>query len=188
MTDVTVTYFDQTGPANTDAVLRIAKRRAEELGIDTFVVASVSGHTGLKAAEVFQGGKVIVITYVYGRDEPDTQRLSDENRRRLQDMGAIVHTATHALGGLGRAVRNKFNTYEVDDIVASTLRLCGDGLKVTCEITAMAADAGLVRTNQEVIAIGGTSEGVDTAIVVRPANTHTFFDMKVREILCKPRL
>ena len=52
----------------------------------------------------------------------------------------------------------------------------------------MAADAGLVRTDEDIIAIAGSGRGADTAVVMRPANAHDFFDLKVREILCKPRL
>ncbi len=50
----------------------------------------------------------------------------------------------------------------------------------------MAADAGLVRTDEDIIAIAGTRSGADTAIVVRPVNSQDFFDLKVKEILCKP--
>ena len=50
----------------------------------------------------------------------------------------------------------------------------------------MAADGGLVRTDEDVISIAGTHEGIDTAIVLKPVNVHNFFDLKVREILCKP--
>jgi hypothetical protein len=38
------------------------------------------------------------------------------------------------------------------------------------------------------IVIAGTGRGADTAVVIRPVNSQDFFDMKVREILCKPRL
>jgi hypothetical protein len=51
----------------------------------------------------------------------------------------------------------------------------------------MAADAGLVRTGEDVISLGGSGEGVDTALVVRPSNSSRFFDLKVREVICKPR-
>jgi hypothetical protein len=51
----------------------------------------------------------------------------------------------------------------------------------------MAADAGLVRTDEDVISIGGTSEGADTAMVLRPANSSNVFDLKIREIIAKPR-
>jgi hypothetical protein len=34
--------------------------------------------------------------------------------------------------------------------------------------------------------MGGTGKGLDTALVLRPANSQDFFDLKVKEILCKP--
>jgi hypothetical protein len=122
-----------------------------------------------------------------GFEVPNEQRLPEETRKRIEQMGASVVTATHALGGAGRAVRIKFNTMQSDEIMAHTLRILGQGVKVGCEIAAMAADAGLVRTDREVITIAGTGEGADTAMVVQPSNVHTFFDTRIREILCKPR-
>lgn len=59
---------------------------------------------------------------------------------------------------------------------------------MTIEIAMMAADAGLISTKEPCIAVGGTSQGVDTAILLRPENAQTFFDLKVMEILAKPRL
>ena len=50
----------------------------------------------------------------------------------------------------------------------------------------MAADAGLIRTDEEIISIGGTKRGVDTALLLKAAHTQNFFDLKVKEILCKP--
>ena len=88
--------------------------------------------------------------------------------------------------GLIRAIRKKFKMYLFEEVVANTLRLFGQGMKVACEITLMAADAGLVRTDEDIIAIGGTSRGADTAVVLRPVNSEDFFDLKVKEILCKP--
>jgi hypothetical protein len=96
--------------------------------------------------------------------------------------------ATHALGTLGRAVRKKFNTIQVDEIIANVLRLFGQGMKVACEVACMAADAGLIRTDEDSVAIGGTDQGADTAIIIRPSNTHTFPNARIREIICKPRL
>jgi hypothetical protein len=75
----------------------------------------------------------------------------------------------------------------VDEIIAQTLGVFGQGTKVACEIALMAADAGLIRTDEEVISIGGTGSGADTALVIKPAHTHDFFELKVKEILCKPR-
>ena len=103
------------------------------------------------------------------------------------EKGGVILTATHAFGGVGRAVRRRFNTYQVDEIIAQTLRVFGQGTKVACEIALMAADAGLIRTDEEVISIGGTARGADTALVVKPAHTHDFFELRVKEVLCKPR-
>ena len=180
-------YFDKPGSENTDEVLRIARQRAEELGIKTVVVASTKGDTAVRAVEVFKGLKVVCVTHSTGFREPDSQEFTEENRKIVEGKGGIVFTTTHTFAGVSRAVRNKFNTYIIGDIIASTLRIFGDGIKVACEITMMAADAGLVRTDEEVIAIAGTGKGADTAVVLTPVNSQNFFDLKVKEVLCKPR-
>ena len=66
------------------------------------------------------------------------------------------------------------------------LRTFCQGGKVAAEIALMAADAGLVCTADPVIAIAGTGCGADTAVVLKPANAQTFFDLKFLEIICMP--
>jgi len=183
-----VTYFENTGVANTDETLKLAKERADELGVRNIVVASKTGRTGLKAAEIFRGYNLVVVTQVIGFVEPNVHKLTAENRAVLEKNGAKVVTAAHAFGTLGRAINRKFNTIQVDEIIANVLRLFGAGVKVACEVTCMATDAGLVRANEDAIGIGGTSDGADTAILVKATNTHTFFDIRIREIICKPRM
>ncbi|MBW1765771.1 MAG: hypothetical protein JRJ65_01825 [Deltaproteobacteria bacterium] len=114
--------------------------------------------------------------------------MSEEARRKLESKGVSVLTCQHAFGGIGRGVRNKLSTYQLDEIVAYTLRTFGQGTKVAIELALMAADAGLVRTDEEVISIGGTGKGADTALVLQPANSANFFDLKVKEIVCKPAM
>jgi len=80
------------------------------------------------------------------------------------------------------------HTYQLDEIVAYTLRTMGQGFKVCLEIACMAADAGLVSVKKEAICIAGTGTGADTAVVLTPANAQGFFELKVHEIVCKPRL
>ena len=181
-------YFEKPGRENTDETLRLARERAEELGIRNVVVASSSGATGIKAAEVFKGYNLVVVTHVTGFREPNVQWFLPENRAVLEKNGVKIITAAHAFGTLGRAVNRKLNTIQVDEIIANVLRLFSQGLKVACEVTCMATDAGYVRTDEDAIGIGGSGGGSDTAIVVKPTNTHTFFDLKIREIICKPRL
>lgn len=190
MSQITVqgVYFEKPGRGNTEQTLQIAKARAEELGIKTILVATTGGETGVRAAEEFRGFNVVVVTHSTGFNEPDVQELTEGHRRAIEMAGAKILTCQHALGGVGRAVRKKLGTYELEEIIAYTLRIFGEGMKVACEIALMAADAGLVRTDEPAIAIAGTGRGADTAIVLRPANTQDFFDMHVMEILCKPRL
>jgi len=187
MLEVESVYFLEPGSANTEETLKVAKRRAEELGIKSIVVASTSGETGLKALKIFADYRVVVVTHTTGFQAPDTQELTSQTRAKILEKGGTILTATHAFGGLGRAVRRRFNTYQVDELIAQTLRVFGQGTKVACEIVLMAVDAGLIRTDEEIISIGGTASGADTALVVKPAHTHDFFQLKVREVLCKPR-
>lgn len=186
MFQVMTTYFEKPGPANTDMVMEIARGRAQELGIKTIVVATTTGATAIKAAQVFQGCHVVAVSSVTGHKKPDVQAFTPEMRAQFEALGGTVITAAHALGGFGRAVRRRLNTYQLDEIVAHALRILGEGYKVVVEIAAMAVDAGLARTDEDVIAIGGTGKGADFAAVIRPANTMDFFNIVVKEILCKP--
>ena len=55
-----IVYFDKPGIENTEEVLRIAKKRAQELGIKTIVVATTDREYRVRATEVFKGMKVVV--------------------------------------------------------------------------------------------------------------------------------
>jgi hypothetical protein len=180
-------YFDPPGRDNTAETLRLAAVRADLLGLQDIVVASNTGETGLLATQAFPGRRVIVVGSVFGYSEPNRAPMSPESVAAIESAGGRIVQAGHAFGMLGRAVNRKFNTIEVDEIIAHVLRLFGAGVKVGCEITCMAADAGLVRPGSEVLAIGGTGRGADSAIIVRATNTHNFFDLRILEIICKPR-
>jgi uncharacterized protein len=186
MTEAKICYFHDTGAENTTEVFSIAKLRAAELGIKTILVASTTGSTAVEAVKFFIGIKVIIVTHAAGYKKPNTQEFTEENRRKIEAHDGQILTTAHAFAGLSRAMRKKFNMYLLGEDVANTLRIFGHGTKVACEIALMAADAGLVRTDEDIISIGGTSRGADTALVLKPVNSDDFFDLKVREILCKP--
>lgn len=185
-TTTSCTYFGNPGKDNTDQVFQIAKARAEQLGISSVVVATTRGETGRRAAEIFSGFNLVLVTHSTGFKKPNQQELSEENRTAIKDLGGRVLTCQHAFGGVGRAVRKKLGTSEVEEIVAYTLRIFGQGMKVVCEIAIMAADAGLIRVGEPTISIAGTGRGADTAVVLKPANAQDFFDMRIMEVLCKP--
>ena len=181
-------YFENPGPQNTEKTLKLAAIRGQALGIRDIVVASTTGETGLKAAEFLKGFNLTVVTHSTGFREADLQELPAEKKEEIEKRGVKVLTCQHAFGGVNRAVRKKLATYELDEIIAHTFRTFGEGMKVAVEITLMAADAGLIRTDREAVAIAGTGNGADTALVVKPANAQTFFDLEIREIVCKPRV
>jgi len=181
-------YFEKPGPQNTARTLEIAKRRAEELDIRTILVASTRGNTGVQVAQQFQGYDVVVVTHSTGFAGPNTQELTEENRAAIEAAGARILTCQHALGGISRAMRKKWGTYAIDEIVAQTLRIFGEGMKVCVEIALMAADAGLVRAGEPCVVIAGTGRGADMAVVLTPAHVQQFFDLRVMEVLAKPRL
>jgi hypothetical protein len=185
-------YFEKPGgEENTKQTLSLAKARADALGIKTVVVASTVGGTAVKAVDVFKGYKVVVVTHTSGFREANTQEFTEENRKAVEKKGGIILTTTHAMGGIHRALSNTMPpppSSAIGDVVANTLRMFGQGMKVACEIAAMAADAGLVRTDEEIVSIGGTGRGADTAVIMQADYVHRFFNIKVKEIICKPRL
>ncbi|HJJ89967.1 MAG TPA: hypothetical protein O0Y05_02890, partial [Methanocorpusculum sp.] len=72
-------------------------------------------------------------------------------------------------------------------IAESFRRTLSVGLKVAVECVLIAADQGAISLNTEVVAVGGTENGADTVLVIKPANTASFFDLQVREIVAMPR-
>ena len=181
-------YFTRPGPKNTGALIKHAAKRAGELGIKKIVVASGSGRTAYGVLEAFDLGKheIIMVSQVTGFSKPDMQKLEPETRRDLEAKGVKIVTAAHAFGGVGRGVRNKLGSYQIDEIMAFTLRMFGQGTKVCVEVSYMAADRGWVRTDEEIVAIAGTGSGADTAVVIAPQPSHTGMELKVKEIIAKP--
>ena len=180
-------YFEAPGKQNTESVLELVKNYAQDEGIRDIVVASTTGETGVKASRLFREFNLVVVSHHVGFQEPGVWELKEENCKKILGNGAKILTATHALSGAERAVRKKFETIMPLEIMAHTLRLFGEGTKVCVEITVMAADAGLIPVDREVIAIGGTGRGADTALVIKPATASRFFNLEIREIIAKPR-
>ena len=189
MAKKTVTYFEAGGPRNTKETINLVRERALELGIRDIVVASTHGGTALKVSEAFAADKanIVAVTICEGfRSEGWT--MTPEERRKLQDRGIKVLTGIHALGDdIGQAFTEKRGGTTITDAVRETLYRFCQGMKVCVEIVLMAADAGLIPADREVIAVAGSGSGADTAIVVQPAYPQKFLDLKIKEIIAKPR-
>lgn len=179
--------FDKPGDTNTDQALAAACQRGKQLGLNEVVVSSSSGKTAYKALDVFAGFRLTVVTYHCGFREPFKSIMPDSVKSDLENKGATVVSATHALSGVERSIAKKHQGLYPALLIADTLRLFGQGTKVAVEISIMAADAGALSGN-DIVAIGGTAKGVDTALIIRPANQSDFLaDFCIREIICKPR-
>ena len=179
-------YFDQPGKVNTVPTLVEAARRGRELGLEEIVLATTSGRTAFEALEHCPGFKIVAVTYHCGFKEPFQSVMPDAVRQMLTDEGVQVVTATHALSGVERSVANKLGGVSPVLLMAATLKVFGQGAKVAIEVAIMAADAGAL-SGRDILAVGGSSHGADTALVVKPAHQSSFFDLRVREVVCKPR-
>ena len=180
-------YFDKAGEQNTDDALRIAVEETNKRSIHHMVVASTWGDTGLKAAKFLEGKGIglVVVSHNAGFSEEGKQEFDGAKRAQIEKLGGTVYTGTMVLRNLGTAIRS-LQSYSQQDLVANTLRIFGQGVKVCVEIAAMAADAGLIPC-EDCIAVAGTGRGADTVAVIRANSSNNFFQIKVREILAKPR-
>lgn len=187
MVEKITVYFAKAGEQNTDALLKEVRKYVKKEGIKDIVIASTTGRTGAKAAKMFKHYNVVVVGHCFGLKEPGKSELQEEYKRAILANGANIFVGTHALSSAERAVRKDFGTILPLELVANVLRRMGEGTKVCVEITLMAADAGLIPIDRDVVAIGGSGRGADTALLLRPANAARFFDLKIRELIAKPR-
>ena len=183
-----ISYWNKPGKRNTNKTIDLAIKRAKQSKIKYFVVASCSGATTKKLLKKGKNIKIVSVSHQAGFYKPGKCEMNKKTEEFLRKKGVAVYTGTHFFGGLGRAIRFKFGGLEPEELVANTLRIFGEGVKVTIEIAIMALDAGLIPYNKEIISIGGTGEGADAAIVCIPRHGKDFFSFEVREIICKPRI
>jgi hypothetical protein len=196
-------YFSEPGPQNGDALIEAVKERTRELGLKFVVVASDSGNTALKVAEALSDLKVKVVcvtayagvrlAWPRGGKWPS---ITGDTRRKLKDLGVkIVEETPWIFKGvtfdaqfLGRAAPS----WTIHEFVCRTM---GYGFKTALEVALIAAEAGAVPIDEEVVAIAGTGwlrGGSDCAIVVKPSavpkTTDVETGLEVREIIAMPRL
>lgn len=72
-------------------------------------------------------------------------------------------------------------------IIAQSLRMLGEGTKVCVEISTMAMDCGKIPYGEKIVAIAGSAEGADTAVILTPSHGSKIFETKIHEVICKPR-
>ncbi len=181
--------FDKPGRDNTARTLEIALERAAREDMP-LLVATTQGDTALEAMTYLAGkgelSRLRIVSHAYGTRMPGENAMSDETRKKLTDAGVPVITAAHVLSGAERGLSTKFQGIYPVEIIAHSLRMLSQGVKVVVEIGAMALDNGAIPYGCPVVAVGGTGRGADTAAVLTPAYTQDILGTKVHELLCKP--
>jgi len=193
--------FEMGGEEHTEETLKIALQGAKERKIDTVLISTSTGSTGLKALDVFKGSgiKLVFVRHQTGYPVKGKQMMPPDVREKLEKAGKLV-TCTDVLTGgvevgVGRQRPEKEQPLEaslpfivppINVIVANTLRLLSQGTKVCAEIAMMAADCGEVTIDKPVVCVAGSHAGADTALVITPAASNRIRDLKLHEILAKP--
>ncbi|RJP20063.1 MAG: hypothetical protein C4520_11855 [Candidatus Abyssobacteria bacterium SURF_5] len=183
-----VDYFEKPGPQNTPRCIEIAARAVAD-GWKHVIVATTTGETGAAVAEALAGtgADVVAVTHSAGFRAPGELELTPANRDRMLSAGARIYTGTILTHSLETALAAQFQGIYPTTLIALSLRRLGQGIKVVCEIVMEACDAALVSEGQEVLAIAGTGRGADTVAILRSAASKRFLELRVLEILAKPR-
>ena len=187
--EMKITYFEKPGPHNSQKCCDLAMAAVNERGFKHLVVASTTGETGLLFAEAFKDKDInlVIVTHSYGFREPNQLEMTPEMADKIKSLGAKIYTGTMITHNLETSLAKKFGGVYPTTLVALTLRKFGEGTKVCCEIVMMASDGGLIPEQEEVIAVAGTGRGSDTVLITRSAVSKRYLDLKVLEILAKPR-
>lgn len=183
--------FEKTGKENTLKTAQIAVAKAKELGCD-LVLSSYTGESArvvLKEAKaVGFEKKVIVVRGTTTADRKGVFYMDEQTYQELEKEGAVIVTSAHALSAGERGISKKHQGAYPLEIMADTLRTFGAGTKVCFECSVMALDCGALPYGETIVAMGGTAEGLDTALVITPSYSSSILDTVVHEILCKPAL
>jgi len=160
-----IAYFNKTGKENTEETLKLAKKVADEKGINDVVLASTTGYTAERAIEICEGLKLTVVGI--GRNT-----FSSELIKRLERDGNKVYFSHE-------------EEYSYPEDMKTAFRRFSQGTKVAVEVAVIAAKKNAIEVGKKIIAIAGTHEGADTALVIN--TTKDFNDIVIEELICKPR-
>jgi|Deesub1362B_J571_1020462.scaffolds.fasta_scaffold11843_2 hypothetical protein len=112
-------------------------------------------------------------------------------KKKLEELGVTIVTATDMGADIECSMEHDLGVSSPKIVMNETFYPFCPGLKVSVLSAVTAADAGVIPIDKEVVSMGGTERGLDTAIVVKPSYSDSLFDpqigLEIREIICKPR-
>lgn len=198
-----IAYFDEPGPRNTDRVIDAVEERLRDSNIKYVVVASESGRTALKVAKALKnsGVKIVCVSGYAGIRRTENRSWPDITGRMREELEALnvkILTETPWIFRSSAFDYQFLGEHSPSTIIHKLLcRIMGYGFKTAIEITLLAAEAGAIPIDEEVIAVAGTGwlgGGADCAIVLKPSVLPDgfFLDLEkgieVREIIAIPRV
>ena len=191
-----IVYFEKPGKVNTDKVIEVVAKRMEEGDLDTVIVASTTGYTALRLSDAL-GDRARIVSVAetplireWGYEYPC---LDPDNKAELERRGVVVADKIPYLFHSSVLDYSKWKAATPEIILRETLYAFGQGLKVAVEVVLIAVASGFVEPFGDVIGIGGTSRGADTAIVMNATYPNHALSkdpekrMCIKEILCKVR-
>lgn len=185
-----ITLFKEKGPENTKKCFELVSERMEKLDIEEVVVATTTGKTGAEAVKFFENKEkeVTAVSHQYGYKEDGKIKLKDQYRDIMEKSeNASLVITPDLLTRIPKIIRNKYGGRTYLDLIADTLRMFSQGMKVCIECVSQAADTGKIPANEEIAAIAGTVEGADTGIILESKHSNKMLDTDIREIICMPR-
>jgi len=182
-----ITYFTKPGKHNTEKTIDIALDYAKKNNIKTILIASATGTSALELKKKSQNESIVCVTYSEAVSYEDELKEFKKNQPALEEEGIRIVKATHAFSGVDKALYKKYETMQPPLLIADILRLFSEGVKVCVESAMMAADAGLIKKKEKILALAGSGEGVDTCLLVEPSTTSDLFSFGILEIICIPK-
>ncbi|OGL43510.1 MAG: hypothetical protein A2161_20590 [Candidatus Schekmanbacteria bacterium RBG_13_48_7] len=175
-----ILYFSKSGKQGTKPVLQKVKDYLLKSNIKDVLVASISGQTALYAAKEFEGLNQRIIC-VSGspswKEHFDFPLIPENNKKKLIESGIVV--LENLPSTFSDTIEYSIARYGIRPaswlVVETLLAIGGYGLKTAVEVALMATDAGIVEPYTEVVSIGGTKKGADTAIVLKTTFANQFF-------------
>jgi len=191
-----VAYFDTPGFANTNSVIEGVRERLKVGDIEAVVVPATTGKTAeLFARDLKDTGNVVTIS--------ENEAISACKRIAYQDKGLLGRLIQKRMESAAEDVQRKLRREALDmtflpfcgetyTAVSEILYAFGQGMKVAVEVSVAAVEVGKVRPYSKIIAVGGTGEGADTAIVARASPQNQAFGkdprkrLSIQEIIAMP--
>jgi hypothetical protein len=190
-TEKSIYYFDFCGEQNTETVLKLAQKRAEDLNIKKVVVASETGESALKAMDILDT-EIIVVTSALGTKVEHTGMgdlligIPDHTIFKELEKKCTMVRGTDPFHNINAPFRTMTN----EKVIRAILHCISSGTGVCMLSVLMATDQGVLTPGEEVISCAGSFLGLDTACVVRASNSVDLFSpdgLVIHEIVCKPR-